>query len=142
MSKPAVFASRAISTPRVRRMVIEATTSLRASFSLTMFFTISFARTNLLLERFYASSFRQIGQFDSQHHIAQTLAMNVLRQRDGDAAAQRIFDDEIEGLEIAQRVTPDRTCCDVFERLRYPFRCEFSFEKIPMLGIVADHGNI
>src|SRR6266850_3551124 len=40
-SKPAVFAMRAISIERTRRTVREATTSSRASFSLTLLRTIS-----------------------------------------------------------------------------------------------------
>src|ERR1700719_378270 len=101
MSKPAVFASRAISTPRTSRTVIEATTSLRSSFSLTTLRTISLAFTKF-------SPLLRIRQLDRQHHIAIALAVNVLRERDGHAAAERIFDDEIERLEVAQRITPDR----------------------------------
>ncbi len=47
MSKPAVLASRAISTPRTSRTVIEATTSLRASLSLTTLRKISLAFTKI-----------------------------------------------------------------------------------------------
>src|ERR1700754_4472298 len=97
MSKPAVLASRAISTPRTSRIVIEATTSLRSSFSLTTLRTISLAFTKFLSLNLLC----RIGQFDRQHHIAVALAMNVLRQRDRNAAAERVLDDEIEGLEIA-----------------------------------------
>src|SRR5882672_10813244 len=43
MSKPAVLAIRAISIERLSRTVIEATTSPRASFSLTLFFRMSLA---------------------------------------------------------------------------------------------------
>src|ERR1700753_990166 len=98
MSKPAVAARRAISTPRTRRMVMEATTSSRASLSLTILRTISLACTkpapSTLLFR--------IRQLDRQHHIAVAFAVNVLRQRDRDAAGQRILNHEIERLEIAQ----------------------------------------
>src|ERR1017187_884592 len=134
MSKPAVLASRAISTPRVRRIVIEATTSLRASFSLTRLRTTSFARTELTPACTFALLW--IGQFDRQHHIAQALAVDVLRQRDRDAAAKRILDDEIERLEIAQRVAPDRAFGDVLEGFRHALRRQFAREKIPMLGVV------
>src|SRR5450631_1080449 len=140
MSKPAVLASRAISMPRVRRIVIEATTSLRASFSLTTLRTTSFARTELT-PAFTFALFR-IGQFDRQHHIAQALAVNVLRQRNRDAAAERILDHEIERLEIAQWVAPDRPFGDVLEGLRHAFRREFALKKFPVLGVVADHRNI
>src|ERR1035441_6197921 len=140
MSKPAVLASRAISTPRVRRIVIEATTSLRASFSLTTLRTTSFARTEPTPAFTFALFW--IGQFDCQHHIAQALAMNVLRQRNRDAAAERILDDEIEGLEIAQGVSLNRPFGDVLERIRHPFWREFAREKIPVLFVVADNGNV
>src|ERR1035437_8238849 len=140
MSKPAVLASRAISTPRVRRIVIEATTSLRARFSLTRFRTTSFARTELTPACTFALLW--IGQFDRQHHIAQALAVDVLRQRGRDAAAKRILDDEIDRLETAQRVAPDRTIGDVLEGFRHALRRQFAREKIPMLGVVADDRNI
>src|SRR5579864_1633027 len=134
MSKPAVLASRAISTPRVRRIEIDATTSLRVSLSLTALRATSFAFTSLSLFR--------IGQLDRQHHVAVALAVNVLRQRHRDAAAERVLDDEIERFEIAQRVPPDWTFGDVLERLCHPLWCQLAFEKIPMLGVVADHRNI
>src|SRR5664279_3649974 len=140
MSKPAVLASRAISTPRTRRIVIEATTSLRASFSLTRLRTTSFARTELTPACTFAVLW--IGQFDRQHHVAQALAVDVLRQRDRDAAAERVLDDEIERLEIAQRVAPDRAFGDVLEGFRHALRRQFAREKIPMLGVVADDRNI
>src|SRR5215831_3001841 len=130
MSKPAVLASRAISTPRVRRIVIEATTSLRSSFSLTTLRTTA-TRYSPLFSRF------RVGKGDRQHHIAQTLAVDVLRERDGDAAAERILDDEIERLEIAQRVPPHRAFGDVLESFGHPFRRQLPLEKIPMPGIVA-----
>src|SRR6478752_1296663 len=138
MSKPAVLASRAISTPRVRRIVIEATTSLRSSISLTTLRTTSFAFTRYspLFSRF------RVGKCDRQHHIAQTLAVDVLRERDGDATAERILDDEIERLQIAQRVTPHRTFGDVLEGFGHPFRRQLLLEKIPMLGVEADHRNV
>src|ERR1700674_736900 len=138
MSKPAVLAICAISTLRTNRAVIEATTSLRASFSLTTLRTTSFART----ETTPTIVLLWIGQFDRQHHVAQTLAMDVLRQRDRDAAAERILDDEIERLEIAQRMAADRSFGDVLECLRHAFRREFALEEFPVPGIVADHRNI
>src|ERR1700722_10941396 len=113
MSKPAVLAIRAISMPRTRRMVIEATTSLRASLSLTTLRRISLAFTKASP---LSLSFR-IRQFDRQHHIAVALAMNVLRQRDRDAAAERVLDHEIERLEVAQGVTADRPLRNVLEGL-------------------------
>src|SRR5512146_2231699 len=134
MSKPAVLASWAISTVRVRRIVIEATTSLRASFSLTTLRTTSLAFTSLSLFR--------IGQFDRQHHIAQALAVDVLRQRDGDTAAERVLDDEVERLEVAQGVALHRAFGDMLEGVQHALRRQFAFEKIPVLGIVADHRNI
>src|SRR5471032_1057978 len=106
MSKPAVLASRAISMPRVRRIVIDATISLRASFSLTTLRTTSFARTEPTPAFTFALFW--IGQFDRQHHIAQALAVNVLRQRHGHAAAERVLDHEVERLEIAQGITFNR----------------------------------
>src|SRR5580692_1446474 len=112
MSKPAVFAIRAISMPRTRRMVIEATTSLRASLSLTTLRTISLAFTKASP---LSLSFR-IRQFDRQHHIAVALAVNVLRQRDRDAAAECVLDHEIERLEVAQGMPADRPPGDVLER--------------------------
>src|SRR6185437_3514409 len=134
MSKPAVLASRAISMPRVRRIEIEATASLRASLSLTALRKTSFAFTSL--------SLRRIGQLDRQHHIAVALAVNVLRQRNRDAAAERVLDDEIERLEIAQRVAADRAFGDMLERLRHALGRQLAFEEIPMLGVVTDHRNI
>src|SRR5664280_399337 len=83
-----------------------------------------------------------IWQLDRQHHIAQALAVDVLRQRYGDAAAERILDNEVERLEIAQRMTPDRAFGDVLESLRHELRREFALEKIPMLGVVANDRNI
>src|SRR6516162_4010752 len=135
MSKPAVLASRAISTPRVRRIVIEATTSLRSSFSLTTLRT-TFTRHSPLFSRF------RVGKCDRQHHIAQTLAVDVLRERDGDATAERILDDEIERLEIAQWVPPHRAFGDAPESFGHPFRRQLPLEKIPMPDIVADHRNV
>src|ERR1035437_4970360 len=140
MSKPAVLASRAISTPRTRRIVIEATTSLRASFSLTRLRTTSFARTELTPACTFALLW--IGQFDRQHHIAQALAVDVLRQRGRDAAAERVLDDKIECLEIAQGITFNRSLGDVLEGFRHALRRQFAREKIPMLGVVADDRNI
>src|SRR3984893_4087281 len=137
MSKPAVLASRAISTPRTSRTVIEATTSLRSSFSLTTLRKISLAFTNSSLNRLL-----RIRQLDRQHHIAIALAVNVLRERDRDAAAERIFDDEIERLEVAQRITPDRTLGEVPEGVRDAVRRQLTLQKLPMAGVVADHRNI
>src|ERR1700730_8757841 len=102
MSKPAVAARRTISTPRTRRMVMEATTSSRASFSLTMLRTTSLAFTKSTPSM---PSLR-IRQFDRQHHIAVALAVNVLRQRNRDAAGQRILDHEVEGVEISEGINP------------------------------------
>src|SRR5258706_589906 len=48
VSKPALFAMRTISTPGTRRTVIDATTSPRASFSLTLLRAMSRACTRLL----------------------------------------------------------------------------------------------
>src|ERR1700710_1705211 len=115
MSNPAVLAIRAISTPRTSRTVIEATTSLRSSFSLTTLRTISLAFTKILSLNLLC----RIRQFDRQHHIAVTLAVDVLRQRDRDAAAERVLDDEIERLEIAQGVTPHRALGEVLESVRH-----------------------
>src|SRR6185369_11475729 len=77
MSKPAVLASRAISTPRVRRTVIEATTSPRASFSLTGLRTTSLAFTPaspLPRERDHAlerlQKHQRIGRKDQPLHAA------------------------------------------------------------------------
>jgi hypothetical protein len=50
---------------------------------------------------FHEALLFRIGQLDRQHDVTQTLAMDVLRQRNGDAAAERVFDDEIERLQIA-----------------------------------------
>src|SRR5262249_3281087 len=138
MSKPAVLARRAISPPRGRRTVIEATPSLRSNFSLTTLRTTSFAFTRYspLFSRF------RVGKRDRQHHIAQTFAVDVLRERDGDATAERILDDEIERLQIAQRVPPHRALSDVLESFGHPFRRQLPLEKIPMPGIVADHRNV
>src|ERR1700730_13301870 len=138
MSNPAVLASRAISTPRTSRMVIEATTSLRASLSLTTLRRISLAFTKASP---LSLSFR-IRQFDRQHHIAVALAMNVLRQRDRDAAAERVLDDEIERLEVAQRVTPDRTPGEMFESFRNPRFRQLALQEFPMASVVADHRYI
>src|SRR6202022_518544 len=138
MSNPAVLASRAISTPRTSRMVIEATTSLRASFSLTTLRTISLAFTKFSP---WDWLFR-IRQLDRQHNIAIALAMDFLREGDRDAAAERILDDEIERLEVAQRVTPDRTLGEVPEGVRDALRCQFALQELPMPGVVADHRNI
>src|SRR5579871_1688616 len=135
MSKPAVAAIRAISTPRTSRTVIEETTSSRPSFSLTMLRTTSAAFTNLL------PLFR-IRQLDRQHHIAVALAMNVLRQRNRDAAGKRILDHEIERLEIAQGVAPDRSLGDVAKRMGDALDRQFAFQKLPMAGVVADHRDI
>src|SRR3984893_16196465 len=138
MSKPAVLASRAISTPRTRRMVIEATTSPRKNFSLTTLRTISLAFTKFPP---LSPSFR-IRQLDREHHIAVALAMNVLRERDRDAAAERILDDEIERLEVAQRVTPDRTPGEMFESFRNPRFRQLALQEFPMASVVADHRYI
>ena len=51
-SKPAVLAMRTISMPRVRRTVIEETTSPRASFSLTLLRTMSLSCTFAVLSGF------------------------------------------------------------------------------------------
>src|ERR1700727_3397007 len=105
MSKPAVAARRGVEIARMRRMVMDATTSSRPSFSLTMLRTTSLAFTRSTPSM---PSLR-IRQRDRQHHIAVALAVNVLRQRDRDATGQRILDYEIERLEIAQGITADRT---------------------------------
>src|ERR1700730_13621376 len=102
MSKAAVAARRAISTPRTRRMVMDATTSSRLSFSLTMLRTTSlaFTRSTPSMPSLW------IRQRDRQHHIAVTLAVDVLRQRNRDATGERILDHEVEGLEIAEGINP------------------------------------
>src|ERR1700692_97612 len=133
MSKPAVLASRAISTPRTRRMVIEATPSPRKNFSLTTLRTISLAFTKFPP---LSPSFR-IRQLDREHHIAVALAMNVLRERDRDAAAERILDDEIECLEVAQPITANRTLGDVPEGVRDTFFRQLALQELPMPGVVA-----
>src|ERR1700735_3844223 len=138
MSKPAVAARRAISTPRTRRMVMEATTSSRASFSLTMLRTTSLAFTKSTPSM---PSLR-IRQFDRQHHIAIALAVNVLRQRNRDATGQRILDHKIECLEIAQGITADRSLGDMAERVRDAFDGQLALEELPMLGVVADHRDV
>src|SRR4029077_15717036 len=84
----------------------------------------------------------RIRQFDRQHHIAVTLAMNVLRERNRDAAAERILDDEIECLEVAQRMTADRTLGDVPEGLRHALFRQLALQELPMPGVIADHRNI
>src|SRR5580698_1530438 len=138
MSKPAVAARRAISTPRTRRMVMEATTSSRASFSLTMLRTTSLAFTKSTPSM---PSLR-IRQFDRQHHIAVALAVNVLRQRNRDATGQRVLDHEIKRLEIAQGIAADRTLGDMRKRVRDPFDGQLALQKFPMFGVVADHRDI
>src|SRR5580704_5756949 len=136
MSKPAVAARRTISTPRTRRMVIDATTSSRASFSLTTLRTTSFAFTKP------APYSCRVRQFDRQHHITVALAVNVLRQRDRDAAGERVIDHEIECLEVAKRIAPDRTFGDVAKRVRDAFDGEFAFQKFPVPGVVANHRDV
>src|ERR1700685_4675077 len=136
MSKPAVLAIRAISMPRTSRMVIEATTSLRASLSLTTLRRISLAFTASS-----PSSFR-IRQFDRQHHVAVALAMNILRQRDRDAAAECVLDHEIERLEVAQRVTAHRPLGDVPEGFGDTLFRQLALQKFPMFGVVADHRDV
>src|SRR3984885_3459352 len=138
MSKPAVAARRAISTPRTRRMVMDATTSSRLSFSLTMLRTTSLAFTGSTP----SMPSLWIRQRDRQHHIAVALAVNVLRQRNRDATGQRILDYEIEGLEIAQGITPDRTLGDMTERVGDAFDGQLALQKFPMFGVVADHRDI
>src|SRR3981189_2877549 len=68
--------------------------------------------------------------------------MNILRQRDRDAAPERVLDDEIERLEVAQRITPDRTLGDVLEGVRDALRRQFALQELPMPGVVADHRDI
>src|ERR1700728_3143904 len=122
MSKPAVAARRAISTPRTRRIVMDDTTSSRASFSLTMLRTTSLAFT-----RSASSSLSlRIRQRNRQHHIAVALAVNVLRQRNRDATGQRILDHEIECLEVAQGIPADRTLGDMTERVGDAFDGQFA----------------
>src|ERR1700722_3522333 len=128
MSKPAVAARRAISTPRTRRMVMDATTSSRASFSLTMLRTTSLAFTRSTPSM---PSLR-IRQCDRQHHIAVALAVDVLRQRNGDATGERILDHEIERLEIAQGITADWPLGDMGERVGDAFDGQFALEEFPM----------
>src|SRR6185437_9662276 len=135
MSKPAVLAMRAISTPRTSRTVIEATTSLRASFSLTLLRAMSLAFTDI-------SPLCPVRQLDREHDVAQAFAVNVLRQRNGNAAAERIFDHEIEGFEIAQRIALHRPLGDMLESFRNTLRRQLALDEIPILGVVANHRNV
>src|ERR1700729_3924571 len=127
MSKPAVAARRAISTPRTRRMVMDATTSSRPSFSLTMLRTTSLAFTRSTPSM---PSLR-IRQRDRQHHIAVALAVNVLRQRDRDATGQRVLDHEIERLEIAQGIAVDRPLGDMAECVCDALDGQLALEEFP-----------
>src|SRR5579864_7758666 len=135
MSKPAVAAIRAISTPRTRRTVMDDTTSSRASFSLTMLRTTSAAFTRKL-------PLRRIRQFDCQHYVTVALAVNVLRQRDGDAAGERILDHEIECLEIAQGVPTDRPLGNVTKCLPDALDSQFAVEELPVRCVVANHRDV
>src|SRR6202012_3371192 len=58
------------------------------------------------------------------------------------AAGQRILDHEVECLEVAKRVAPDRSLGDMAKRVRDAFDREFPFEEFPMAGVVADHRNV
>src|SRR3984893_8917581 len=130
MSKPAVLASRAISTPRTSRTVhhLVAIKHFLDDVAYNLACLHEILSSNLLL---------RIRQLDRQHHIAVALAVNVLRERDRDAAAERIFDDEIERLEVAQRITPDRTLGEVPEGVRDAFHRQFALQKLPVTGVVA-----
>jgi len=84
----------------------------------------------------------RIGQLDRQHHIAVALAVNVLRQRNRNAAAKRILDNEIERLEIAQRITPNRPLGEVAKRARDAFSRQLALQEFPMRRVIADYRNI
>src|SRR5271169_2143384 len=83
-----------------------------------------------------------IRQLDRQHHITVALAVNVLRERNRDAAAQRILDDEIERLEVAKWVTANRTLGEVPEGAPDALLRQLALQELPMPGVVTDHRNI
>src|SRR3990172_6413047 len=81
-------------------------------------------------------------QLDGKHQVGEALAMHVLRERHGHAAAQRILDDKIECLELGQLVARDGTLRNVFESLHHPLDNELLAQNVPRAGVVRDDGNV